>query len=224
MQLNDLEQVERLASKQNFSIFELPIGTDFSAIISDSLHITPQGTSDSISKEQIKEITTITSNKQSKPLFIIIERAEKMNEHAANAFLKALEEPGENVFYIFLTTNLGGILPTIKSRANIYYLHRNTKISDPPEIDKDIIALAKEYIGATPNQLPTIADKIIKSNKDNPRTRALEVINAGIVLMYKSYLIRGNNAFLTKIEQLMSAEEAIAGNGHVRLQLIANMI
>ena len=224
MQLDKLDQVEKLAGVVNFSIFELPENTDFSKLFKDSYHVTPQGKSDGITIEQIREITQITANKQTEALFIIIEQAEKMNEKAANAFLKSLEEPGENIHYVFLTKNAGAILPTIRSRASHYYLRDIAKISDPPQIDKIVLELAKAYISATPQNILEISDKISKLSKDNARAKALEVVDAGITLMYKSYLIRGNQAFLIKLEKLLKVQDALAQNGHVKLQLIANML
>jgi DNA polymerase III subunit delta' len=47
----------------------------------------------------------------------IIERAERMNPAAANAFLKTLEEPPGDALLILLTTHAEGILPTILSRC-----------------------------------------------------------------------------------------------------------
>jgi DNA polymerase III subunit delta' len=47
----------------------------------------------------------------------IIEAAERMNQSAANAFLKTLEEPPGNALLILLTSNIGAVLPTILSRC-----------------------------------------------------------------------------------------------------------
>ncbi len=49
----------------------------------------------------------------------ILNTAHMMNENSANAFLKVLEEPTESCVFILLTTNLSGLLPTIRSRCQI---------------------------------------------------------------------------------------------------------
>jgi DNA polymerase-3 subunit delta' len=49
----------------------------------------------------------------------ILREAHKLNESAANAFLKTLEEPLASNVFILLTTNLNLILPTIQSRCQI---------------------------------------------------------------------------------------------------------
>lgn len=49
----------------------------------------------------------------------ILRDAQRLNESAANAFLKTLEEPPASNVFILLTTNLNLILPTIQSRCQI---------------------------------------------------------------------------------------------------------
>lgn len=46
----------------------------------------------------------------------IIDECHRMNAAASNAFLKTLEEPGENRFFLLLTTQPGNLLPTLLSR------------------------------------------------------------------------------------------------------------
>lgn len=53
----------------------------------------------------------------------IINEAEKLNNSAANKILKFLEEAENGIVGIFITTNLDAIIPTIKSRCEIYNLH-----------------------------------------------------------------------------------------------------
>jgi len=51
----------------------------------------------------------------------IIEEAHRMNTASSNAFLKTLEEPKENRFFILTTTKLGGLLPTLISRSLLFH-------------------------------------------------------------------------------------------------------
>lgn len=225
MQLNNLEQVESVASKVNFSIFELPKDTDLSLIFSKSIHIVPEGDKTKhISIEQIRSITQIASNKQTSDIFIVIEQPETMSPNATNAFLKSLEEPGTNTHFVFLCHESSLLLPTVRSRANNYYLADNTKINDPPKANPEALSLAKAYISCTPSNIADIVEKITKFHKDDARNGALEILNAGIELMYKSYLITGNKSFAVKLEKLLKAQDAISQNGHLKLQLIANML
>jgi DNA polymerase-3 subunit delta' len=49
----------------------------------------------------------------------ILKEAQRLNESAANAFLKTLEEPLASNVFILLTQNLNVMLPTIQSRCQI---------------------------------------------------------------------------------------------------------
>lgn len=229
MQLNNTDDIEKIAPKNNFSIFELPEKYPFDIFFKSSYHVGFQSNKDGkmsreIKKPQIEEMLKICHNKQEESLIVVVENADKLNLEAANLALKSLEEPGENVHFVFLTRDLDGILPTIRSRANCYYLPKSEKIAQPPEADIKVFELAKQYVSADAKNLPEIVDKILKLNKDDTRQAALSVISCGIDIMYKSYLLRGNASFLHKIEQLVAAEQAIDQNGHVKLQLIANML
>ena len=51
---------------------------------------------------------------------IIIDQAEKMNQQAANALLKTLEEPPEETFFFLITGNQHQLLSTIRSRAQLF--------------------------------------------------------------------------------------------------------
>jgi len=224
MQLNNESQIEPIAGRVNFTIFELPKNTAFKGFFKNSFHLKVDEDKSSISIENTREITNITSNKQPGDLFIIIEEAEKMSLGAANAFLKALEEPGDNIHYVFLTHDSRSILPTIHSRAQCFYLADSEKVTDPPRIDEELKALAKSYISSTKTNITDVVEKILKYDKKSPREGALKVVSTAIHLAYKSYLITGNENFLQKIEQLLEIQEALSQNGHAKLQLIANML
>jgi len=48
---------------------------------------------------------------------IIIDYAERMTHQAQNAFLKLLEEPGKNIYFILVSHSISKLLPTILSRT-----------------------------------------------------------------------------------------------------------
>lgn len=52
----------------------------------------------------------------------VIEPAEAMNESAANALLKTLEEPSSNCMFLLVTHRANGLLPTITSRCQQWHL------------------------------------------------------------------------------------------------------
>ncbi len=71
--------------------------------------------------EQIREVVSDVSLApiQAKRKVYIIDRADLMNISAANAFLKTLEEPPEDVIFILLGRTRESVLPTIASRCQI---------------------------------------------------------------------------------------------------------
>jgi DNA polymerase III gamma/tau subunit len=50
----------------------------------------------------------------------IIDPADLLNQEAANALLKALEEPPENTSFILITVNVHELLLTVRSRSQVY--------------------------------------------------------------------------------------------------------
>ena len=79
---------------------------------------------------------------------------------AANAFLKLLEEPNDLIHYIFLTRKLSQLLPTVRSRAQCYFLPAKTHILDAPNINPAIMSLAKRYLSANAQDLPKLAEAL----------------------------------------------------------------
>lgn len=82
----------------------------------DLLIIKPEG--HQIKIEQSKQINNFLNLKSlNKSRGIIIDEAQTMNQNAANAILKILEEPPPNTYFFLITSNESAILPTIKSRS-----------------------------------------------------------------------------------------------------------
>ncbi len=53
---------------------------------------------------------------------IIIDEAELLNKESANALLKVLEDVKEKILFFLLTVDDNALLPTIKSRCQLFYL------------------------------------------------------------------------------------------------------
>lgn len=68
---------------------------------------------------QIRKIS-IWAHRAGEKKVVILENADQMQEGSRNALLKILEEPPENLQFILVTTRIGAILPTIKSRVRSY--------------------------------------------------------------------------------------------------------
>lgn len=70
-----------------------------------------------ISIEQIRELYSLT--RTGSDLAVIIKDAESMGVEAQNAFLKLLEEPPKNTYFILTTAKTELLLATIRSRAQL---------------------------------------------------------------------------------------------------------
>lgn len=71
----------------------------------------------SIRVDMIRSIYDITRSKSKKRQCIIIDNAELMTTAAQNAFLKLLEEPPENVYFILTSHQPQRLLATVRSRV-----------------------------------------------------------------------------------------------------------
>lgn len=83
-----------------------------------------KGSSIRLTKRDKEEPPTVPISifERTGPLFsrhkvVVLHQAERMNSTAANAFLKTLEEPVPYMRFILVTSEIGRILPTIRSRC-----------------------------------------------------------------------------------------------------------
>ncbi len=77
-----------------------------------------------ISVDQVRQLSEFINYTRSFNAYrvILLHPAERMNQNSANSLLKSLEEPSDNTVIILVATNLGNMLPTIKSRCQILAL------------------------------------------------------------------------------------------------------
>lgn len=97
----------------------------------DLVTVVPSG--NSIKIEQLRELqrTMYLRPLLGKRKVFIFPDAEQLTEAAANSFLKLLEEPPPGIVFIFTAVRTEQILPTIRSRCQIYQLF---------PVDPDLIA------------------------------------------------------------------------------------
>jgi DNA polymerase-3 subunit delta' len=111
----------------------------------DFIAVEPEGT-----MIKIGQIRTLHEQIQLKPMagryrFVILNEAESMNEEAANALLKGLEEPPGQTVLVLVTSKPYAMLPTIVSRCQ--------KIRFTPLTDQQVIMLLKQKKSYEPSQL-----------------------------------------------------------------------
>ena len=152
----------------------------------DFIIVRPDGKE--IRKDQIVNVMDAFSTSAfiAKYSVYLITDSDKMNVSAANKILKFLEEPEDNIIGFFLTSNISQILPTIKSRCEVFnFYYGYNDIADafglsgsdcdkyyPIAIDllkkidteKDyvLMSLSKQYAKYDRNELDLLFDLIYK--------------------------------------------------------------
>ncbi|MDR0298367.1 MAG: DNA polymerase III subunit delta' [Streptococcaceae bacterium] len=94
----------------------------------DVHRIVPDGAQ--IKIDQIRDLleTFSESGFEGRAKVVIIEQSERLNVTAANALLKAIEEPARETFIFLLTDNENRILSTIRSRAQLVNFPQNAQL------------------------------------------------------------------------------------------------
>ena len=150
---------------------------------------------------ELKNITRLTFNT---PTAILIDSIDMATEEAVNAFLKNLEEPQENIFYILTASNIKNVLPTITSRCEIIRLTNNLKL-----------------VTNNKSLKPTLA--IIDKIKDRGEAKTFV---QNLIEVAHFNLLNSDNSKLNAVmnlEILIKTLDNLKLNGNVSLQL-SNMV
>ena len=118
-----------------------------------------------IKTERIRELVRNFSQsgmEGNKQVFIICD-ADKMHVNAANSLLKVIEEPQSEIYIFLLTADEHLILPTIKSRAQIFHFRKNQAALQHQLEEAGLIKSQAELLAAY-SQTQEEADQLV-SNK-----------------------------------------------------------
>ncbi|MCJ7805862.1 hypothetical protein MUP46_04455 [Patescibacteria group bacterium] len=69
--------------------------------------------------DDVRALNSFVSLTISEPTAIVVRRIDNATTEGLNAFLKNLEEPQENLYFILTAASVRGVLPTILSRCQI---------------------------------------------------------------------------------------------------------
>ena len=159
--------------------------------------------------EDTRELGKFTALKLTEPTAIIINSIENATAAAQNAFLKNLEEPQENLFYILTAANLAAILPTIVSRCQIIKAKSVQRIANSEN--------AKEFLEKT------IGEKLLFLDKIKDRGEAKDFVQEVVFYLHDELMKSDDKEKITKnLEILTRTLNNLKANGNVNLQL-ANM-
>ena len=115
-----------------------------------------------IKTERIRELVSQFSQSgiENQRQVFIIEQAEKMHVNAANSLLKVIEEPQSEIYIFFLTNDEEQMLPTIRSRTQIFQFKKqvSTLIS---QLEEAGLVKNKAKLLAQFSQSQTETDKLV---------------------------------------------------------------
>ncbi len=182
----------------------------------------------SIKIDEIREIVTRASwgASISKWRVVVIEDCDRMTEAAANALLKALEEPGASTIWLLCAPTLHDVLPTIRSRCR----HINLKTPTKNEITKYLIERfnasqqgAEEAAGISQGHIgrakALIGNQETKSNRKkvfkllfsvNSEGTAISAANELLRISQERVQIRYSTKIETEAEELKSVMQSEA--------------
>lgn len=150
------------------------------------------------------------------PTLIVCKNIENATTEALNAFLKNLEEPGQNIFFALTTSSIRKVLPTIVSRCQIIKESQNTEYAK----DEKIEGFAKSSVGK----------KFLAIEKIKERIDAIKFVENLIGYYHNQLHVQPGSSFTSIAKNSEVATQTLnnlKANGNVSLQLsalVANLI
>ena len=125
-----LSRIDQLIGQKKFPRFSIISGMPLSGKKTVAKYIANKaGFNPSIidgGVESIREMIQ-TAYTVSVPVLYIIPNAEKLSQIAVNSLLKVIEEPPLNAYFVLTTSALSDLLPTIRSRAQVFTIAGYTR-------------------------------------------------------------------------------------------------
>lgn len=106
----------------------------------------------------------------------IIDTADEMNRNAANALLKALEEPPQNAFLFLISNAPGSLIPTIRSRCRVLTMQ-----------PLDSATLARALAQSVPDAKPAMREKAALLSGGS-LGQSIELLEDGGLALYDSLI------------------------------------
>ena len=156
-----------------------------------------------------RALNSFTSKTFSKKTAIVIKRIDLAFVATLNAFLKNLEEPQKNLYYLLTANSVHRLLPTVVSRCQII------RVKSSHSLDKDEIKKVKKFLEMS------ATDKLLYVKKIRERKEATKFIEELIIKLHQNLLedkkaISKNARLLRKTQRVANRLKA---NTNVSLQL-----
>ncbi|MFP4227611.1 MAG: DNA polymerase III subunit delta' [Salinivenus sp.] len=142
----------------------------------------------------------------------LITDAEHMNETAANAFLKLLEEPPPQTVFLLTTSRPEQLLPTIISRCQ--------QLRFDPLLPESIESALVERDGLAPDTAAMLARMA-----DGSYSRALDLVqNDDLMTSRELVLEYFRAAYTQKVESISSCVQELKGQGRERVKSVLRLM
>ncbi len=157
--------------------------------------------------EDVRSLTNLIRLTLTEPTLIVSENIHEAGIAALNAFLKNLEEPQENLYFVLTAPSVRKVIPTIVSRAQIIKIRNQESGMRNEEIEK---FLEME-----------IGQKLAYIDKIKDRGEAVELAESLVKTLHGRLHENGvqYKEIADKIEAAQETLTRLKGNGNVNLQL-----
>ncbi|MEK7112141.1 MAG: hypothetical protein AAB875_02325 [Patescibacteria group bacterium] len=184
------EKVQGLAKKLKAKIFEYPLSTI----------------------EDVRALNSFTSLSVEGPTALFVRGVDEATHEALNAFLKNLEEPQENLYYILTAPSYHKILPTILSRCQLIRAEKYQQSDSDTKLATDFLKMS-------------VAEKISQVDKIKDREKAIEFLSQLTQALHEILTRKGGDysSLAKNLRAFELAGERLRANGNVTLQL-TNMV
>ncbi len=160
----------------------------------DFIVVKPDGKE--IKKDQVLNVISSFNTKPviSQYSIYVLCEADKMNDASANKILKFLEEPEERIVGFFITDKLNAVIPTIKSRCEIYNYHfGNASLLDVLEINEEEYASCYNMSFDLLKRLNGEPKFLLMADSKNIAKKERSEIDLLFHILWKFYVIKYEN-------------------------------
>lgn len=154
----------------------------------------------------IKEIASFTKLSRRKPVIIVCEGVNTASLEALNAFLKILEDPGENISFALTAENTSQVLPTIVSRCRVI------KIGNK-DLSEKTSSKVRGFLKSPPQKKVHMLEKI------KTREQALSLVQS--TMSYAHTGLKENPKINSQIlKECQLTLDRLKSNANVKLQIL----
>ena len=188
----------------------------------DCLVFSPDSKSAMYTIEQIRSICSQSQlySQEGYKQFFILRAAHRMQDAAANALLKTLEEPTSSSVFILCIDSLDLVLPTIASRAQKVFFAPNGHDSSMQSITDIFMPLLQDLEKLNYNNLFLSCEKIQKEIEKEAEKYKEDALKQGLFLseQSKNLLIMTQKWFLENYLQNQNIPQAIIEGLQINFQ------